>query len=40
MGQVKKKEKPKKKVRVDKLVDMFLDSQDTGPQKPDVGSSH
>ena len=29
LGQVKKKEKSKKKVRVDKLVDMFLESQDT-----------
>ena len=33
MAQVKKPEKPKKKVKIDKLVDMFLDSQDCGPGK-------
>jgi hypothetical protein len=32
MAQVKP-EKTKKKVKIDKLVDMFLDSQDCGPGK-------
>ena len=33
MAQVKKPEKTKKKVKIDKLVDMFLDSQDCEPGK-------
>ena len=33
LAQVKKPEKPKKKVKVDKLVDMFLDSQDSWPER-------